>query len=161
MALNASYALRTKLDGWRQVTSLGPVTPLARHFEQWRRQKPLDVFVGLEPTHVNLRVRVEPSDATITVQGVSIKSGPASLKVRSLVEWVKTGDGLALPLKVQATRDGYVASTTTIYARSMPHRTDMNIKMRRAQICIRCVDARRYADRGRHRRGRSKTSATP
>ena len=102
----------------------------------------MDVFVGLEPTHVNLRVRVEPSDATITVQGVSIKVRPRILKVEELgSRWVKTGDGLALPLKVQATRDGYVASMTTIYARSMPHRTDLDIKMRRAEICIRCVDA--------------------
>ena len=59
-------------------------TPFARHFSGGDAKKPLDVFVGLEPTHVNLRVRVEPSDATITVQGVSIKSGPASRRSRSL-----------------------------------------------------------------------------
>ena len=76
VALNASYALRTKLDGWRQVTSLGPVARCGGTLDGGDAKKPLDVFVGLEPTHVNLRVRVEPSDATITVQGVSIKSGP-------------------------------------------------------------------------------------
>ena len=32
IVLNASYALRTRFEGWRQVTSLAPVTPLARHF---------------------------------------------------------------------------------------------------------------------------------
>ena len=97
------------MDGARSRPRTGDAA--ARHFSGGDAKKPLDVLWP-EPTHVNPRVRVEPSDATITVQGVSIKSCPVSLKVEELAMVGENGDGLALPLKVQATRDGYVAMTT-------------------------------------------------
>ena len=124
--LNASYALRTRFEGWRQVTSLQPGgARLQAHFSDGGdAKKPLDVFVGLEPTHVSI-YECASNRRTPPLRSRASRSnpGPSSLKVEELgSRWVKHGDGLALPLKVEATRDGYVASMTTIYARSMPHR---------------------------------------
>ena len=150
VALNASYAVRCTRDGWRQVTLLKPFSPLARHFGGGDAKKPVDVSVAMEPTLIDVRARItdardgSPLHALVTVQGLAIESGLSSLKVEELrSRWVRHDDDLALPLVVHATLEGYVAATTTVYARARGGGppTDISLKLRRADIAIRCVDA--------------------
>ncbi|KAH8099135.1 Ca2-binding protein [Aureococcus anophagefferens] len=158
----STSSLTAAADGWAQVTYETRARFAPRHFrrQELDRRAPLPLRVDLEPTVVDVNLVVvdaateeDLDEALVSIHGIDVGENRgivtldlAELRARGAGAWVAKDGALALPLRVSARLDGFLAVEEHRWVRAGARErgtaaATCTVLLRRSEVAALCVDA--------------------